>query len=153
MLHIIWLHLYNFLEIIKMASQVVLVVKNLPANAGVIRDAGLIPGSARSHGGNGNPPQYPCLENPMDRRQVGDSPWTEGTACTCRQGMVVGGWWVRLPKVRKSGPGSHGNAPYLDCIHFSIPVVILYSSFARCYNWEEVGKVYMVSLSQLHLNL
>ena len=135
MLHIIWLHLYNFLEIIKMASQVVLVVKNLPDNAEVIRDAGLIPGSARSHGGgDGNPLQYSCLESPMDRRQVGDSPWTEVTACTCRQGMVVGVWRVWLPKVRKSGPGSHGNALYLDCIHISIPVVMLYSSFARCYN-------------------
>ena len=41
------------------------VVKNLPANAG---DAGLIPGSGRSSGGgNGNPLQYSCLENSMDR--------------------------------------------------------------------------------------
>ena len=40
-------------------------VKNLPANAG---DAGPIPGSGRSRGGeNGNPLQYSCLENPMDR--------------------------------------------------------------------------------------
>ena len=40
-------------------------VKNLPANA---EDVGSIPGSGRSHGGgNGNPPQYSCLENPMDR--------------------------------------------------------------------------------------
>ena len=41
------------------------VVKNLPANAG---DSGLIPGLGRSlGGGNGNPLQYSCLENPMDR--------------------------------------------------------------------------------------
>ena len=41
------------------------VVKNLPANAG---DIGLISGSGRSPGeGNGNPLQYSCLENPMDR--------------------------------------------------------------------------------------
>ena len=50
------------------ASQVVLVVKNLPANAGGIRDAGSIPQSGRSLGrGHGNPLQYACLENPMDR--------------------------------------------------------------------------------------
>ena len=50
------------------ASQVDLVVKNLPANAGDLRDAGLIPGLGRSSGGgHGNPPQYSCLENPMDR--------------------------------------------------------------------------------------
>ena len=45
-----------------------LVVKNLPANARDVRDMGLIPGSGRSPGeGNGNPLQYSCLENPMDR--------------------------------------------------------------------------------------
>ena len=44
------------------------VVKNLPAHAGDARDMGLIPGSGRSPGvGNGNPLQYSCLENPMDR--------------------------------------------------------------------------------------
>ena len=50
------------------ASQVVLGVKNPPANAGDIKDAGLIPGSGRSPGGGyGNPRQYSCLENPLDR--------------------------------------------------------------------------------------
>ena len=45
-----------------------LVVKNLPANTEDIKDAGSIPGLGRSSGeGNGNPPQYSCLENPMDR--------------------------------------------------------------------------------------
>ena len=43
-------------------------VKNLPANAGDIRDPGSIPGLGRSpRGGHGNPLQYSCLENPMDR--------------------------------------------------------------------------------------
>ena len=42
-------------------------VKNLPANAGDIREVGSIPGSGRSPGGeHGNPLQYSCLENPMD---------------------------------------------------------------------------------------
>ena len=42
-------------------------VKNLPANAGDIKDAGSIPGLGRSPGeGNGNPLQFSCLENPMD---------------------------------------------------------------------------------------
>ena len=66
-------------------SQVVLVVKNLPANAGDIRDMGSIPGLGRSPGeGNGNPLQYSCLENPMDRRawravvhEVAESDMTE----------------------------------------------------------------------------
>ena len=45
------------------------VVKNLPANAGNAEDLGSVPGLGRSLGeGNGNPLQYSCLENPMDRR-------------------------------------------------------------------------------------
>ena len=45
-----------------------LVVKNLPANAGDIRDAGLISGSGRSPGvGRGDPLQHSCLDNLMDR--------------------------------------------------------------------------------------
>ena len=64
-----------------------LVVKNPPANAGDIRDAGSIPGSEGSlGGGHGNPLQYSCLENPMDRgaRQapvhgVAESDTTEAT--------------------------------------------------------------------------
>ena len=54
------------------------VVKNLPANAG---DTGLILGSGRSlEEGNGNPFQYSCLENPMDR----------------------GAWWATVHRVAKS---------------------------------------------------
>ena len=45
-----------------------LVVKNLSANAGYMRDAGSIHGSGRSPGEeNGNSPEYSCLENPMDK--------------------------------------------------------------------------------------
>ena len=47
---------------------VTLVVRNPPVNAGAVRDTGLIPGSGRSSGGgHGNPIQFSCLENPMDR--------------------------------------------------------------------------------------
>ena len=50
------------------SSQVALVVNNSPANAGDVRDVGLIPGSGRSPGGgHGYPLQYYCLENPMDQ--------------------------------------------------------------------------------------
>ena len=56
-----WIHLTG-------ASQVALVVKNPPANAEDVRDAGSIPGLGRSlGGGHGNPLQFSCLENPMDR--------------------------------------------------------------------------------------
>ena len=44
-------------------------VKNLPANSRDLRNVSSIPGSGRSPGGgHGNPLQYSCLENPMDRR-------------------------------------------------------------------------------------
>ena len=54
-----------------------LVVKNLSANAGDIRDVGSIPGSGRfPGGGHGNPLQYSCLENPHgQRRLVGYGSW------------------------------------------------------------------------------
>ena len=57
------------------------VVKNLPANTGDIRDTGLILGLGRSlRGGNGNPLQYSCQENPM----------------------VRGAWWATVHKVAKN---------------------------------------------------
>ena len=67
-------------------------VRNPPANAGDVRDAGSIPESGRSPGGgHGNPLQYSCLENPHGQRSLpGYSPWghkesdtTEATQCTC----------------------------------------------------------------------
>ena len=59
---------YILSYLIIIASQVALLVKHLPANAGDAKDAGSIPGSGRSpEVGNGNPLQYPCLDNPMDR--------------------------------------------------------------------------------------
>ena len=50
------------------ASEVVLVVESMPANAGDIRDMGSVPGSGRfPGGGHGNPLQHSCLDNSMDR--------------------------------------------------------------------------------------
>ena len=58
------------------ASQVMLVVKNLPGNAQDARDMGSVPGSGRSPGvGNGNPLQYSCLENFMDRKSWWATVW------------------------------------------------------------------------------
>ena len=54
--------------VVRRASQVALVVKNLSANPGDVRDAGSIPLLGRSPGGGQcNPLQYSCLENPMDK--------------------------------------------------------------------------------------
>ena len=63
--HEIYLISYTHTDI--WASQVVLVVKKLPASAGDIRDVGLIPELGRAPGGEHDPLQYSCLENPMDR--------------------------------------------------------------------------------------
>ena len=64
--------LIRWLKVSLWALQAALVVKNLLANAGDIRVAGLVPGLGRSPGGrHGNPPQYSCLENPMDRGTKG----------------------------------------------------------------------------------
>ena len=60
-------------------------VKNLPTNAGNTRDAGSIPGSGTSGEGNGNPLQYSCLKNPMDR----------------------GAWWATIQRVTESEMTKH----------------------------------------------
>ena len=74
------LHCIYYLYVI-WASQVVLVVKNLPANAGNVRDVDSIPGLGIFPGGShGNPLQYSSLENPM----------------------VSGGWWAKVHRVAKS---------------------------------------------------
>ena len=61
-------HNWSNWAIIILASQMVQVIKNLPANAVAAVDMGSIPGSRRlPGGGNGNPLQYSCWDNPMDR--------------------------------------------------------------------------------------
>ena len=58
----------TILSMLTRASQVALVVKNLPASAGDVRPTGSVPGLGRSPGrGHGNPLQYSCLKNPMVR--------------------------------------------------------------------------------------
>ena len=69
--YLVWLFSSNINNLsIKLcwASQVALVVKNLPANAGDVKDMGSIPELGRSPGGgNGSPLQYSCLKSPRDR--------------------------------------------------------------------------------------
>ena len=76
-------------------SQVALVVKNPPTNAGDVRDSGSIPGWGRSPGGgHGNPLQYSCLENPMDR----------------------GAWRATVPGITKSRTGLKWLSTNLQCL-------------------------------------
>ena len=66
---IIFKNFYLFMAVLDLqASQMALMVKNLPATAGDVRNTGSIPGSGRSlREGKGNILQYSRLENPMDR--------------------------------------------------------------------------------------
>ena len=67
-LKLLWVLIRWLIRWLIRASQVTLVVKNPPVNVRDIRDVGSIPGLGRSLGGeHGNPIQYSCLENPMER--------------------------------------------------------------------------------------
>ena len=62
-----WLMLGPGLWAAPSTLQLILVVQSPPPTVGDVRDMGSIPGSGSSPGGgNGNPLQYSCLENPMD---------------------------------------------------------------------------------------
>ena len=80
------------------ASLVAQMVKNLSANVG---DVSSIPGWERSPGKeNGNPPQYSCLENSMDRGASttvnGESPWTRKESDTTEFATPSGLWGPRV---------------------------------------------------------
>ena len=66
-------------------------LKNLPVNAGDIKDAGSIPGLGRfSEKGHGNPLQYSCLENPMDRGAWGATVHRVSKSQVPRESWYVG---------------------------------------------------------------
>ena len=100
-----------------------LVVKNLPANAGDIRDMGSIPKLRRSPGvGNGNPLQYSCLENPMDR----------------------GAWWPYTPQGYKESDMTEATK-HRQRIHYT-----LYDSgrkFSQAFTWVVTNNTYIPGAS------
>ena len=112
------------------ASQVVQLVKNLPANAGDTRDVGLTPGSGRSPGeGNGNPLQYSCLEHSMDRRA----------------------WWATIHGAAKTQLSTHththtkgGWSLWLECLGrglFSCPCSPSGTANTAYHTWSKKLKV------------
>ena len=108
------------------ACQVVLVVKNLPANVVDLRDACSIPGLGKSPGGrHGNPPQYCWLENPIDRKA----------------------WWATVHKMVKSWTQlkqlNARNSLFLQINYDTLP---LYFSIGKTYN----SVISKFSLSFLH---
>ena len=109
------MNLFGFLDLTTLgresgASQVVLVVKNPCASAGEVRDMGSIPGLERSPGGgHGNPLQYSCLENPMDR----------------------GTWWTTVHRAAKSRTllkqlSTHTVKKMVSRVHFLIAKPLKY---------------------------
>ena len=89
-----WLWIYSFMQTRK-KRMVALVLKNLPASVGDIRDGCSIPWLERSSGeGHGNPIKYSCLENPMDRgawwatvHEVAESDMTERLSSSGARGV------------------------------------------------------------------
>ena len=97
-------------------------VKNLPAKAGDLRDVGSVPGLGRSPwGGHGNPLQYSCLENIMDR----------GAWCATVHGV---------PRVRHDW-----STDELPVVLFSVPTW-MWDNFPDCYDWH--GMCWMHTIAQ-----
>ena len=90
-------------------------IKNLPANVGDSRDGGSIPGLGRSPGGGkGNPLQYPCLENPMDR----------GAWCTVHG---VRKSWIRMSDLARTGACPHIHThTHTQCSYINTHICIRY---------------------------
>ena len=85
-------------------------VKNLPANAGDIRDTGSTPGLGRSPGeGNGNPLQYFCLENPTDRGAL----WTTVSEVAQSQ--------TQLSDLAAAAAGEFEDRDHLCLVHGILP--------------------------------
>ena len=107
-------------------------VKNPPANIGDLRDTGSFPGSGRSPGGGlGNPLQYSCLENPMDRGAwQATVPWVAESQTELKQlsnsdysfkSFCVGMWFCFFWIDRCGIAGSCGNSTLFELAHiFSI---------------------------------
>ena len=122
-----------------MFSQVALEVKNTCAYTEEIRDMGFIPGWGRSPGGgNGNPLQYSCLENLMDR----------------------GGWWATVHGVQKVRHNWSDTAQQIpQCNRMLSPEIdpykysqIIFDKRARLFNEERV--FFLISKDRIigHLN-
>ena len=116
----------------------VLVVKNLPANVGDVRGVGSTPGLGSLPGeGHGNPLQYSCLENPMDRGAWFATHHPQG----CKELDVTDATWHTCVQILldlyKQGVGLHAALPLvvvhnlLDTLIFSSPDVESYQTHHR----------------------
>ena len=103
------------------ASQVVLVVKKLPASVGDERDLGSVLGLGRSPGGgHGNPLQYPCLVNPVDR----------------------GAWWAPVHGVAKSQtPLKQFNMHACHASMLSLKNILIFSYIKRVHYYTKKATI------------
>ena len=94
-----------------------LLVKNLPANSGDVRDPGLIPRLGRSPGGgHGHSLQYSCLENPMERGAWRASPWTHKESDTMEQ---LSTYWSNVRRSYLLPPPTPSLPVCLHLYHFT----------------------------------
>ena len=124
------------------SSQVALVVKNTPANAGEMRDIGLNLGSRRSPGGgHGNPLQYSCLETPMDRGAwratvygVAKSDTTEAqhTLVPLVWNKTQGSLFVLLPNILNCLKNNLGFGKWVSYIVFCLTDI--FESWSICFH-------------------
>ena len=116
-------------------------VKNLLANAGDVRDTSSIPGLGRFPGkGHGNPLQYSCLENPMDR----------GAWCTLVHGVEKSRTQVKEISVHTPRPGvgwERGTGACFRCGDMGLagPFIL------QCWNRTTINKQQKQTLFQCHL--
>ena len=111
------------------ALQVVLAVKNPPANSGDVRDISSISESGRSSGGgHGNPLQYSCLENPMDR-----GAW-DGLQST-KSHRVRYNWSDSAPHAQVLSQSSQGLLPSVSAFHINTRCSLIPHSFSDPEPW------------------
>ena len=141
----------------------VLVVKNPPANAGDIRNVGLIPGLGRSPGGgNGNPLQYSCLEDPMDtgawqataQRAAKSRTWLTRLSTDMHTRLIWLIWMEKRSSLSKFSPfilfQSHSPAVFPSYYTFKIVLVRITSEI---HMWSPMGTYPSSSLWYLSVNI
>ena len=128
-----------------MASQVTLMVKNLPAIAGDIREIGSIPGPGRSPGErHGNPLQYSCLENPMYREEP-DGLWSKGWQRVTHNWVTKHSYAVYIAELSL-------HEPHFE-INRRVPQIFFLSSLSHKYRLSTISSSTEISFKWLVLKL
>ena len=125
----LWLYRKSWKQVVR-SSQMMLVVKNLPASARHERDACLIPGSRRSPGGgHGNPLQYSCLENPMD-----GGAW-RGTVHNVSKSWT----WLKQLSMHSHSKSFNFIPAFQNCFMYSRSFIFTMQILESAFQWYEKG--------------